>query len=133
MANILLIDDSPSILHMLKEWLLAAGHRVTVQNSGLHIGRLLRTTHLDLVITDIYMPDVDGMQLLFLIRKDHPKLPCIAMSSAEGAFNLLGAARQLGAVAALRKPFTEDTLLTAVATILEATDNQTSLSKIPSS
>ena len=129
MANILLIDDSPSILHMLEQWLVAAGHRVTTRNSALHIGRLLRTTHVDLVITDIYMPDVDGMQLLFLLRKDHPKLPCIAMSSAEGDFNLLSAAKQLGALAALRKPFTEDALLAAVATTLEPTARSSPASK----
>jgi DNA-binding NtrC family response regulator len=131
MANILLVDDSLSILHILEQWLVAAGHRVTVRNSGLHIGRLLRTTRLDLVITDIYMPDVDGMQLLFLLRKDHPKLPCIAMSSAEGDFNLLGAAKQLGAVAALRKPFTKDVLLDAVAAILAPKPGSTSVSTAP--
>jgi DNA-binding NtrC family response regulator len=133
MANILLIDDSPSILHMVEQWLIAAGHRVTSRNSGLHIGRLLRTTNFDLVITDIYMPEVDGLQLLGLLRKEHRKLPCIAMSSAEGNLNFLGAAKQLGAVATLHKPFTEDALRAAVSAVLEPTAISTPVSKTSAS
>lgn len=120
MANILLLDDSPSILQMVEQWLVASGHHVTSRSSGLHIGRLLRTTVFDLVITDIYMPDVDGLQLLFLLRKQCPQLPSIAMSSAEGDKNFLGAAKQLGAVATLRKPFTREILTAAVTSALES-------------
>ena len=133
MANILLVDDSASILHMLEQWLVAAGHRVTSRSSGLHIGRLLRTTSFDLVITDIYMPDVDGLQLLCLLRKESPKLPCIAMSSADGDLNFLGAAKQLGAVATLRKPFNEETLCAAVAAALKPTAISTPAAKTTSS
>jgi FixJ family two-component response regulator len=53
------------------------------------------------------------------------------MSSAEGDFNLLGAAKQLGAVAALRKPFTKDVLLAAVAAILAPKPGSTSVSTAP--
>ena len=118
MSRILLVDDSASILQQVSSWLTEAGHDVLTLNSAQKIGPVLQIEQLDLVITDIYMPDFDGLELLRLVRRIRPELPCLAMSSAEGAMNALPIARVLGAVSTLRKPFTAEQLYQSVGDIL---------------
>ena len=121
MSRILLLDDSSSVRDLVGHWLTTAGHQVTKRGSSRHVARLLRTTSFDLIITDIYMPEGDGLELLTLLRTKHPQIPCIAISSAEGELNLLPIAEKLGAVVTLRKPFAEADLNLATATALART------------
>jgi DNA-binding NtrC family response regulator len=118
MARILVIDDAVSILDWLASVLLRAGHEVLIAenpNKGL---KRLRETAVDLVITDIYMPDTDGLEVIQQARKLAPGIKIIAMSTRPPGRNMFAAARALGAVHALRKPFTEEKLLEVVSGVL---------------
>lgn len=118
MAKILVIDDSKAVLDCVTAWLTEIGHEVTGLTSATSTQRLLRGRRFDLVITDIFMPEIDGLELLNLIRHGHPELPCIAMSSVTGPFGRLHIASRLGAVATLQKPFQSVHLYAAVVTAL---------------
>lgn len=114
MAHILIIDDSVSVLALLESILSPAGHRVTTTTSGKEGLQQITTGSVDLVITDVYMPEQDGMEVIRETLRLRPTLPVIAMSSKSGPLNLFTVARALGAVTTLQKPFSRDELLTAV-------------------
>ena len=114
MAKVLVIDDSVSTLDLIEIILTRAGHTVVVLDSGKRGEALLARESLDLVITDVYMPDMDGLEVLRAVRRMHPGLPVIAMSSLTGKYDMLTVARALGATQTLRKPFSVSQLLEAV-------------------
>ena len=79
-----------------------------------HEGRALAQVHsVDLVITDLVMPDVEGLEMIRAIRKDHRDLKIIAMSGMFGP-SVLRAAEILGAHTALTKPLTAETVLDSI-------------------
>ncbi len=119
MARILVIDDSVSILVLVSELLLDAGHQVITASSGKQGLATLRETPIDLVLTDIYMPDGDGIEILFEVRKAHPNIPVIVMSSKSDTSNMFSTAKALGAVFALQKPFSRDQLNEMIASGLK--------------
>lgn len=120
MARILLVDDSPSIRALLEKALRSAGHDVVVADNGkdgLKIAQ--QEPRVDLILTDIYMPDGDGLEFLFSLRRAGAAIPVIAMSSAtSGPKNMLAAARTIGAKLTLNKPFSAPDLLKAVDSVL---------------
>ena len=118
MAKILLIDDSESVRQLIRSRLVAAGHQVSAVASATAGLRVLKNTPTDLVITDIYMEDKDGLELIGEVRKGWPGLPLIAMSSNHGRADILHTARMLGASQVLNKPFSEQVLNRAVDTVL---------------
>lgn len=120
MAEILVIDDSASVLTLMEQLLTAAGHRVTTAPSGAQGIPLLASKPFDLVITDMYMPERDGMEVMFQARRIAPAVPLIAMSSKPGTLNLFSVAKALGALSTLQKPFDGDQLMTAVNDALNA-------------
>jgi DNA-binding NtrC family response regulator len=113
MASILVIDDSVSVLRTI-EAMLSNDHEVTVSDSGPSGIKALRTRAFDLVITDIYMPDEDGLQVIRKARFIRPETPVIAMSGITGHMDMLRVAKCLGACQTLRKPCSKDALLEAV-------------------
>ncbi|MGH7996659.1 MAG: response regulator [Opitutaceae bacterium] len=120
MARILLVDDSPSIRSLLEKTLRAAGHEVAAADNGKDGLKLAqREPRFDLILTDIYMPDGDGLEFLFSLRRAGAPIPVIAMSSAtSGPKNMLAAARTIGAKLTLHKPFTAVDLLKAVDSVI---------------
>lgn len=121
MARILLLDDSASVRDLVRQWLTDAGHDVLMLASGQGARSHLRQGAVDLVITDIFMPDVDGLEILQLVRQEAPHLPCIAMSSVPRKLDMLPAARAFGAAVTLRKPFQAPQLFSAISTALAST------------
>lgn len=119
MAKILVIDDSASTLELVGDILTSAGHQVTTANSGKRGRAILTQEPLDLVITDVYMPDVDGLEVLRDVRRIRPGMRVIAMSSMAGKLDMLVVAKALGAVLTLRKPFCTSDLLDAVDACLQ--------------
>ncbi len=121
MASILLIDDDPEILRVLRKVLEGAGHEVTEVPDGKTALRWHAGAPKDLVITDIYMPEMDGIELIIRVREAFPETPIIAMSG--GGYlardRVLGAASMLGADAVLEKPFTVEEAVEAVRKVLE--------------
>ena|SRR6185369_9144388 len=120
--RILLIDDEPMVCELVETMLSAAGHAVVVAANG-RIGlEQLETSDIDLVLTDIIMPEVEGIEMVMTIRKRFPHKTIIAMSGGgrAGDMDFLAAARELGASAILRKPFTIKALNDAISEALAA-------------
>jgi CheY-like chemotaxis protein len=116
MAHILLIDDDEAFRSMLRRTLQRLGHTVTEAADGAAALRVLRDATVDLVMTDIIMPGMEGIETIRALRRGHPQLNVIAMSGggrikAEG---YLDDAKAFGAVRVLRKPFDGEELLAAL-------------------
>jgi CheY-like chemotaxis protein len=117
MARILVIDDDPLIQATLPLALQELGHEVVQALDGKQALKEMRQRPLDLVIADVLMPEVDGLELLRVLQKEHPQVPLIAMSGGSSRLpgsDVLQLARLLGAHALLSKPFTEEDLLAAI-------------------
>ena len=107
MARLLLIDDDAEVRAPIAAWLVRHGHEVEQAGDGGEGLAKLAQGVFDLVITDIIMPEVEGIETIMQIRKDYPLLPVIAISgggSREPDLALHPASR-LGAHATMRKPF----------------------------
>ncbi|TAL04367.1 MAG: response regulator [Rhodospirillaceae bacterium] len=120
MAKILVIDDEALLAKSLSIILAKAGHTVvTAENGKLGLEAFAREQP-DLVITDIIMPVMEGIEAIQALRSQAPHLPIIAVSGGGRTKNLefLRIAEKLGANAALPKPFTKEQLLTIVGNCL---------------
>ena len=120
MAHILVLDDDLSIRQIVALILTRAGHSVTKAADGAEGAALLRARSFDLVITDLAMPGVDGVETIVGLRRDLPDLPIIAMSGASDGRESLRIAGLLGADCTLQKPFGTGELLRAVDQMLRA-------------
>jgi CheY-like chemotaxis protein len=116
--HLLLIDDNDDLITGTAELLRRAGHAVRSGRNGQEAVRLLEDQAADLLITDILMPEQDGLGLILKVRCQFPSLPIIAMSGAGAPNELyLAIAAKLGAVATLTKPFSRAQLLNAIARV----------------
>ena len=118
MATILLIDDDDQMRKLVKIDLEDAGYRFLTVNSGKRALRLLEHQEVDLILVDIFMPDMDGLELIPVLRKTRPATKIIAITAGEGLRNYLDVAEHLGAHDSLKKPFSRQELLDAVASQL---------------
>jgi CheY-like chemotaxis protein len=118
MASILVIDDNEPVRGFLRAALEAHGHTVIEAGQGRMAVQLLRDSPIDLVLTDIYMPDCDGLEVIMTLRREFPSIKIVAMSGGSGDRNLLVVARQLGAHDVLEKPIKVEDLLQSVAGVL---------------
>lgn len=121
MANILCIEDEPQLLVIIRRFLEEAGHAVVAVATGEEGLQVLHEQPVDLVITDILMAEMDGIEMLRRMRQRVDAPPVIAMSGGgnycDGG-DLLTVAHSMGARATLKKPFVRDDLLRVVATVL---------------
>lgn len=122
MASILVIDDNSEFRDILRTHLEANGHRIVVAGNGEEGLALLERGGIDMVLTDILMPQRDGLEVLREARRRWPGLPVIAVSGGGWikANELLGMAERLGADQVLQKPVRRDDLLKAVDEALQA-------------
>ncbi|MFA6289205.1 MAG: response regulator [Opitutaceae bacterium] len=116
MARILLIDDDDAFRTMLRLTLVHFGHTVIEARNGAEGLALFPDANADLVITDIVMPETEGLEVLMELRKHRPPVKVIAIS---GGFRnrhegYLRAAKLMGASKVLVKPFSNGDLLAAV-------------------
>lgn len=120
MPRILLIDDDETIRVVLGLILERGGHTVTLAGDGRAGLRQLKDHEVDLVVTDIVMPETEGLELIQLIRATRPHLKIIVISGGGRMheMNYLQTAQLLGADYALTKPFEGATLLAAVEAVL---------------
>lgn len=122
MAHILLIEDDPAVRDTFKIILGTGGHEVTMAADGLEGLALLSTLQVDLVLTDIIMPNCDGVEVIRALRKRRDAPPVIAISGGArtSATNYLEVARMLGAQQILSKPVGAMELLRSVSAVLAA-------------
>ncbi len=113
-GRILVVDDEEGIRTILGKALRSAGHEVVLAADGLEALKCYRAAPADVVIADIFMPGMDGIETMRELRREFPDCKIIGMSGNQSARPMLSAARQLGAIAALEKPFSINQLLDAV-------------------
>ena len=117
MAKILIIDDDPQIRRLIDRILSAEGHEIVAAQDGNDGLRRFRADRPALVISDILMPEKEGIETILEIRREAPSIPIIAISGdIDGAF--LDFATKLGASRALPKPFRSAELIEMVDELL---------------
>jgi DNA-binding NtrC family response regulator len=114
MARILVIDDDADIRALLEQTLTPAGHEVILAADGKEGVEKYREKPSDVVITDLYMPNQEGLETIAELHRRFPDAAIIAMSGRTAGIPLLPVAERLGAVAVLEKPFSPSQLLSAV-------------------
>jgi DNA-binding NtrC family response regulator len=119
MATILIIDDEETIRVLLCSALGAAGYEVTEAVNGRKGLDLYRKRPTDLVITDIVMPEMNGLDLLLELTREFLRAKVIAISGAGDSTHALSVAKLLGARQTFQKPFSMPDLLSAVRYELE--------------
>lgn len=123
MANILVVDDDPDVREILRAHLEDAGHAVDEAENGEAAIERLREQPADLVITDIYMPKLGGLDLINRIRSFGLKMPIIEITGATPRIGpteqqLFSVAAAQGPHRRLRKPIRRDELIAAVEELL---------------
>jgi CheY-like chemotaxis protein len=120
MARIIVIDDDPALLRVVARALTSAGHSVLRCENGRKAIEFLAQEDADLLITDILMPEMDGLETVRAVRKLRPQLPILAMSGGGsfGPVDYLGIASAFGTTAVLPKPFLPAELLAMVQRLL---------------
>ena len=111
MARILIIDDDPGVRGVLRRMLARDGHEVDEESDAHRALASLQAPESDppnVIITDVYMPEMDGIEFLIQLSEVAPEIPAIAISGGGmlGTKHVLEDAHHLGAVATLSKPFT---------------------------
>jgi CheY-like chemotaxis protein len=121
-ARILLVEDDEAVREILRKALVSAGHAVEEASNGDVALAAYRREAADVVITDLVMPDKDGLETIMVLRRIDPAVKIIAMSGGGrtlGSGQLyLETARSIGALQILAKPFTGSALLLAVTEVL---------------
>jgi len=114
MATILIIDDEEGIRALLRFTLEAAGYEVMEAPNGRQGLELYRHTPADLIITDIAMPELNGLDMILSLTRQFLDAKVIAISGLSGVEDLLDRAKLLGARRTFQKPFSMPQLLEAV-------------------
>ena len=119
-AVILVVDDEEPLLKVLVRFLSGLGHDVRTATNGADALTLLQKGGVDLLVTDIHLPRIDGIEVLKTLHSSGRALPTIAMSgSGEADLSLLvGSAGWRAAIETLEKPFELDRLRAAIERVL---------------
>lgn len=115
MAKILVADDHINTLAIAEQMLMGPEHEVITTTQGDQVQSLVAEMSPDLLIIDIFMPGTDGIENIRVIRKIHPELPIIAISTYE---DYLVVAKKLGATDAVGKPLLGSDLLDRVSELI---------------
>ncbi|MBK6602995.1 MAG: sigma 54-interacting transcriptional regulator [Betaproteobacteria bacterium] len=117
-GDILLVDDDPDLLKLISLRLGSAGYRVRTADSGETALAALAVVRPGVLITDLRMPGIDGLQLFDAVHRQHPALPVIILT-AHGTIPDAVSATQRGVFGFLTKPFDSQELLQLVASALK--------------
>lgn len=118
MADILIIDDDPQMRRLLMRVLRPLGHEVREARDGRGGIEEFRRQRPALVISDIVMPDIEGIETIRTLREEAPAMPIIAISGGSDDTLYLRAATAFGATATLNKPFATGKLTALVGKLL---------------
>lgn len=121
MTHIMVIDDEPMIRDVLMQTLTSRGYTVTLCACGKEALDHLQRTPPDIVITDLLLPDYDGLEIIKNLQSSWPHVPIIAISGGfrAGNIDILEAAAESGAAMTMAKPVSVKTILQAIETTLE--------------
>ena len=124
MARILVADDERRVREAIRVVLQAEGFEIVMIDDGRTAIHALANDDFDLVILDIFMRGIDGLETIRTLRKQRPDIPILATSglvfpeASIGAPDFLSMAAKLGAAGSLRKPFRPNDLMTTVESCL---------------
>ena len=128
--RLLVVDDEPNMLRLLKTILMdKTGYEVTTTNNPLEVSKLLQEEHYDLVITDLKMPLVDGIDLIGIVKNIDAGIPIIVIT-AYGTIEVAEEAIQKGAYDFITKPFRKETILITIKRALEWKQMQSELAAL---
>ncbi len=117
MSKILIVDDELSVRKMIKKILGKSDSELLDAENGVQALSICRNNNIDLLITDIVMPEKHGIDLIMQLLKEQPELPIIAISGGggiSGRFDYLEIVELLNVKSILRKPFTASELRESV-------------------
>jgi DNA-binding response OmpR family regulator len=129
MARVLVIDDDLNLRKTLGLILATDGHEVELAENGLVGTRLQRANPFDLVLTDLHMPEKEGIETIMELRKDFPDIKIIAISGAGKTGpddETLGFAKKLGADEVLQKPIENQVFKACVRDLLKESHSDSS-------
>jgi len=120
MANILVTDDEELVRFTIREMLEAHGHVVSEAKDGNELIAHCNQHATDIVVTDIIMPEKEGIESIIELKQDRPEIKVLAISGGGRTKNMdfLDVAKQFGANGVLAKPFTEEELIEAINELL---------------
>lgn len=121
MPRLILVEDDAQVRGMLRETLQQEGYEVVEASNGREAVTLYRQAPADLVITDIIMPEQDGVETIHALRREFPDVKVIAISGGSANIRgdyLLGTAHALGAIKTFHKPVDMNELLHTVKSAL---------------
>jgi len=126
MAQILIIDDDDQLRRMMRQMLEGAGHTVTEAEDGRRGCEAFKTDPSDLVVTNLFMPERDGLEVIKAVRAVWAEVPIVLVSGAAApgapsttyASNMFRIAEKFGASRILQKPFDRDALVGTVTDLL---------------
>ena len=121
MARILVIDDDPQVRAMLRQMLERAGYEVVDARDGKEAIKRYHEERVDLVITDLIMPEMEGIETIMELQRDNPDAKIIAISGGGriGPESYLHIAEQLGALRTFAKPIEREEFLETVEEVLK--------------
>lgn len=130
--RILVVDDEEEVRGVLKEALEHAGYVVLVARNGREAISLQRQRPADLIITDIFMPEPEGVETIIELREKYPAVKLVSMSGLGrlGTFGYLFIARRLGVSRSIRKPFSTDDVVAAVSQLLASPEQGPEVKKV---
>ena len=120
MTEILVVDDDPVAREIMTAALEAAGYDVREATNGADGIALARKCRPAVVVTDLMMPQKEGVEVIMELRQRDPEIAILAVSGVAGNDIYLHVARELGANAVLQKPFTFDRLIAVVSELVAA-------------
>lgn len=122
MPSILIIDDDPQVLAMLRQRLMRNGYEVIEAADGKEGVKIYRENPTDLIITDLIMPEKEGIEIIIELRRDFPDIKIIAMSGGGRVSpdQYLPMAKGLGARYTFAKPIEMEELLQAINELLRS-------------
>jgi DNA-binding response OmpR family regulator len=123
-ARILVVDDNARLRDVLRDILTQAGYEVETAGDGKEACQTLKRISVDLLITDIVMPEKEGIETITTVRRNYPGVRIIAMSGdgSNNAAFYLEMAREFGADMTLSKPFGRAQILEAVEGLIGVKD-----------
>ncbi|MBL0160270.1 MAG: response regulator [Bryobacterales bacterium] len=117
-ARVLVVDDDAAVRELVAAMLESGGYPVAVASNGREALAMLASDGFEVIITDLVMPEQEGIETIKLIRRDYPTVKVIAMSGAFGG-DYLRIAGYLGAHGTIAKPLRIQTVLDTVAGVLK--------------
>jgi DNA-binding NtrC family response regulator len=119
--TVFIVDDDAAVRSACERALKTAGYQVLTARDGAEVSGIMNRASVDLLLVDIFMPEIDGFEVIQKVRERSPSVVIVAMSGGGAGFqadDVLHLCGRMGARAALSKPFTAEQLTNTIAAAL---------------